>query len=288
MNKLLPLLVLLGFWTACAKDQGTPELDKASKEARADSLLQRMTPNPNPAELAELRGLYEEMRLDTSYPMTDRLNMERFLAEADYSEGKYALAYNRLQQAIHDLPKAATIPEASLLWAELAIRHLKRPAVAEMIFAQLREKYPEHNTLKVIPADYAEIPVEDLRKQMQGRIYPGGNELNREAGLSYSDASYAYSAFERDPTLAAQDHLAIAQVLQQMHTYDLAIQHLDFIVKQYPETSQASDGMLLKAYILGIEQESAEDARAVLETLEKSYPASAAAKEADALRNQLK
>jgi TolA-binding protein len=281
--KHIGLLVLLCFGVSCSNSVETPPPSLADRVALVEA---RHAANPSAESLQELLSIYAEQAADTSASSTTRLNRIRYIAEATYASGKHDSAYHLLRQGIADFPHAASVLDASLFLAEIAIQRRQEPKTAELIFATLRDRFAGHPGLKKIPADYEVVRLSDLQTQMQKDIYPPSG-FNREAAIDYGKASWAFTAIAKDTAVILRDHFASGTVLEQAKNYPLAMQHYDEVLRRFPQHSRAGDALMVQAVLLSEVYEKKDQARQKVEALMQRFPDHPMLEDARALLTEL-
>ena len=266
--KLVGLLSVLCFGVSCRNGADIPPPSLADKVALIEA---RHGANPSSESLKELLAAYTEQAADTSASSTTRLNRIRYIAEATYASGKHDSAYHLLRQGIADFPHAASVLDASLFLAEIAIQRRQEPKTADMIFATLRDRFTGHPGLKKIPADYEVTKLSDLQAQMQQAIYPPSG-FDREAAVDYGKASWAFTAIAKDTAVVLRDHFASGTVLEQARNYPLAMQHYDEVLRRFPEHTRAGDALMVQAVLLSEVYEKKDQARQKVEALIQRFP----------------
>ena len=222
-------------------------------------------------DLAARLARYRSEAADTTLSDGERLLRVRYLAEAAYAKRDHVSAYELLLDGVSQFPNAESVPEAGLLMADIAVNGIREPHTAEIIFAQLRERFDGHKALDLIPEEYEVVSMTALQQGMQRAIYPDGT-FDPEAAVRYGQASLAYTALEPNADRALRDHLASGTVLEDAGRLPLALQHYRRAARRFAGHSKAGTAAFMEGFVLYELQQDEAAGRAVIERFIADYP----------------
>ena len=269
MRNFLFTLVFFALIASC-KQQDSPQAEQSTAD-RISLLEARMGAQPTPEVHEELLSLYEQQRADTTLSQDLRMMRARYLAEAEYAKSHHQAAFDMLRSAIKDFPTAQGRPEAGLLMAEIAIQRLNEPSTAEIIFAMIRDRYPNSNATNLIPVEYEVKSVPDVIQGLQKAVFPSTG-FNKPAAIAYGKASWVYTALETDENAIVKDHIASGRILEEAGQFQMALAHYKEVTSRFPHHERAGDAAFLEAFIVFDHQQKEAEGRALLENYLKHYP----------------
>ena len=225
---------------------------------------------------------------------------EPLKTDARLAEAAVLVAMRRYDEAVTALEavlKAGAKGDVAIKAnGQLAICHARagRLDKAKTIYADLSEKYPEHQVLGLIAQQLAEAAYEkgdaEWATQLFRRVAKGGGDANDTAlramageGWSQFKAGRldeAADTFERllkknpPAVLAAEAGLMRGRILQQQDRGDAALAMYDMVIDKYPKTEYCPQAMLAAAR-LREKREEKQQAADLYRRLADEYPQSA-------------